>query len=96
MIFLQLDCVLQIWGLACRADSFDRVVDRIHDEAFGQLHDRDFYMIHTIGLVTNLTVEMDMPVFNKTRLGVAPADFIFHRPASVLESVDGVMLQQDR
>ena len=53
-------------------------------------------MIHTIGLVTNLTVEMDMPVFNKTRLGVAPADFIFHRPASVLESVDGVMLQQDR
>lgn len=59
---LQLDCVLQIWGLACRADSFDRVVDRIHDEAFGQLHDRDFYMIHTIGLVTNLTVEMDMPV----------------------------------
>lgn len=53
-------------------------------------------MIHTIGLVTNLTVEMDMPVFNKARLGVAPADFIFHRPASVLESVDGVMLQQDR
>lgn len=39
---LQLDCVLQIWGLACRADSFDRVVDRIYDEAFGQLHDRDF------------------------------------------------------
>ena len=54
----------------------DRIVDRIHDEAFGQLHDRDFYMIHTIGLVTNLTVEMDMPVFNKARLGVAPADSI--------------------
>ena len=28
---MQLDCVLQIWGLACRADSFDRVVDRIFE-----------------------------------------------------------------
>ena len=37
-----------------------------------------------------------MPVFYKASIGVAPADFVFHRPASVLESVDGVMLQQDR
>ena len=93
---MQLDCVLQIWGLACRADSFDRVVDRIHDEAFRQLYDRDFYRVHTIGFMANLTVKMDMPVFYKASIGVAPADFIFHRPASVLESVDGVMLQQDR
>ena len=60
------------------------------------MYDRDFYMIHTIGLVANFTIKMDMPVFDKAGLRVAPADFVFHRPASILESVDGVMLQQDR
>ena len=80
--------------VASGTDAFYRIINRVHGIAFRQRRDRDLDIGQARCLVAYLAKEMDVPLADGARLGVAPADLVLHRTAAVLERVDRVMLQE--
>lgn len=80
--------------MAFRADAFYHIVHGMRIKTVRYSYRRHFYLLKTIRFLTFFTIEMDVLVRNGVGRFTAMAQFIFERPAAILDYVHDIFFSE--